>query len=140
MIIFYFDTKLLRLSAALLTPLITHIFNLSLCLGTIPNEFKLAKITPIYKRNGSKSDPGNYRPISVIPTIAKIFEKYVKTQIISCFQSNNLLSPCQSAYVKNNSTQTALHTLVDTCYKNIDNGDINLITMIDLSKGFDVSN
>ena len=55
-----FDCKLLRIAAPLLAPLITHIFNLSLCSGIVPDDFKIAKITPIYKGTGSKIDPGNF--------------------------------------------------------------------------------
>ena len=135
-----FDNKLLRLSAPLIAPLIAHIFNLSLCSGLVPSDLKLASVTPIYKGKGVKNDPGNYRPISVIPTLAKIIEKSVKAQLISYFVNNSLLSTCQSAYIKNHSTQTALHNLLDTCYRNINKGEINILTMLDLSKGFDVIN
>ena len=108
-----FDNKLLRLSAPLIAPLIAHIFNLSLCSGLVPSDLKLACVTPIYKGKGVKSDPGNYRPISVIPPLAKIIEKSVKAQLISYFVNNSLLSTCHSAYIKNHSTQTALHNLLD---------------------------
>ena len=133
-----FDCKLLRIAAPLLAPLITHIFNLSLCSGIVPDDFKVAKITPIYKGTGSKIDPGNFRPISVICTVGKIIERYVKSQIVHYFYTNHLFSCNQSAYMKNHSTQTALHKLIDTCYGNIDKGEVNVITMLDLSKGFDV--
>ena len=133
-----FDCKLLRIDAPLLAPLITHIFNLSLCSGIVPIDCKVAKITPIYKDTGSKIDPGNFRPISVICTVGKIIERYVKSQIVHYFYTNHLFSCNQSAYMKNHSTQTALHKLIDTCYGNIDKGEVNVITMLDLSKGFDV--
>ena len=102
----------------------------------VPSDLKLA----IYKGKGVKNDPGNYRPISVIPTLAKIIEKSVKAQLISYFVNNSVLSTCQTAYIKNHSTQTALHNLLDTCYRNINKGEINILTMLDLSKGFDVIN
>ena len=54
--------------------LITGIFNQSLVTGIFPSDWKMAEVSPIFK-NGSKSDLNNYRPISVIPTLAKIFEK-----------------------------------------------------------------
>ena len=138
--LFHFDNKLLHLSSPLIAPLLAHIYNLSLLSGTLPQDFKIARVSPIYKGKGDKSDPGNYRPISVTATLSKIIEKYVKTQLISHLQTNNLLSPYQSAYLKNHSTQTALHHLIDTCINNIDQGYSNLITMLDLSKGFDVLN
>ena len=135
-----FDHKLLHLSAPAIAPSLSHIFNLSLHHGTIPDDWKTARITPIYKNKGSKDDPNNYRPISVVSTIAKILEKHVKNQLMNHLITNNLLSSSQSAYIKNHSTQTALLYLIDKCMSNINNGDLNLICCLDLSKGFDVLN
>ena len=78
--LFNFDNRLLRLSAPLFSPILTHIFNLSLFHGTLPDDWKTARITPIFKGKGSHSDPGNFRPISIVSTIAKIIEKNVKSQ------------------------------------------------------------
>ena len=135
-----FDNKLLHLSSPLISPILAHIFNLSLATGDVPADFKIAGVTPIFKGKGSKSEPGNYRPISVVITIAKILEKYVKRKLMSHLTSNNLLSTSQSAYLKYHSTQTALHNLVDQCLTNINQGYITVVTMLDLSKGFDILN
>ena len=77
-----FDTTLLKLAALFIAPSIGHICNLSLNQGTVPEDFKLARVTPIYKGKGLKSELGNYRPISVISHISKILEKIVKDQIM----------------------------------------------------------
>ena len=135
-----FDNKLLHLSSPLISPILAHIFNLSLATGDVPADFKIAGVTPIFKGKGSKSEPGNYHPISVVITIVKILEKYVKRKLISHLTSNNLLSTSQSAYLKYHSTQTALHNLVDQCLANINQGYITAVTMLDLSKGFDILN
>ena len=87
-----------------------------------------------------KHDPNNYRPISVVATVAKILEKYVKSHIMNHLITNNLLSTSQSAYIKNHSTQTALLYMIDKCMSSIDNQKINLICSVDLSKGFDTLN
>ena len=60
--------------------LLTCIFNQSLLTGIYPSDWKLAKVTPI-SNTGSTSDLSNYRPISVIPTVAKIFEKIIYDQL-----------------------------------------------------------
>ena len=69
-----------------------------------------------------------------------ILEKHVKSQPISYLLTNNLLSSCQYAYLKNHSTETALCHILGTCLDNINEGYSNIITMLDLSKGFDVPN
>ena len=55
---------------------ITHIINLSIHTNKIPNDLKTARVVPIYKK-GSKTDPGNYRPVSVLSTISKVLEQVV---------------------------------------------------------------
>ena len=124
--------KFLRLASPIIAPLLCHIFNLSLCNGIVPSDWKLARVTPIYKGQGETTHPGNYRPISVIPTVAKVLEKLVKRQLVSHFLNNDLIS----AYLKNRSTSTALHCLVDNFLLNINNHLINGISQIDVSKGF----
>ena len=132
------DCKLLRLSSPIIAPLLAHIFNLSLAQGILPVDLKTALVTPIFKNKGSKDYPGNFRPISVIPTIAKIMEKAVKIQIVNYFTENNFFCKQQSAYLKFHSTSTALHDLVDNWLSNIENGNINITVYLDLTKGFDI--
>ena len=67
------------LSTSLISPSLTCIFNRSIESGVFPDEWKSARVTPIFKK-GVKTDPGNYRPISVLPVVAKIFEKAVYNQ------------------------------------------------------------
>ena len=135
-----FDTKLLRLSAPLIAPILTHIYNLSLSSGFIPPDWKLARVTPVYKQKGSKHEPGNYRPISVVSPIAKIIEKSVKAQLLIFLSDHKLLSSSQSAYLKYHSTATALHSIVDNLLISINSNKISAACFIDLSKGFDTLN
>ena len=66
--------RLLKIAADVVAPSLRGIFNQSLVTGIFPSDRKMAKVSPIFK-NGSKCGLNNYRPISVIPTIAKIFQK-----------------------------------------------------------------
>ena len=66
--------RLIRDAADFIARPLSHIFNLSLLTGKVPNSLKVAKVTPIYKK-GDKENPGNYRPISVLPLFAKVLEK-----------------------------------------------------------------
>ena len=99
-----FDSALLRMSALVIAPSLTHIFNLSLCHSQI-SDWMVAHVTPIYKGSGNKSDPNFYRPISVICSVPKLLEKEVKNQLANYLSDNSLVSPSQSAYLKYHSTQ-----------------------------------
>ena len=71
------DSKLLRLASPLISKSLTHLFNLSLMSRVIPSDWKLARIIPIRKGKGSVNAEANYRPISVLSHVVKIFEKQV---------------------------------------------------------------
>ena len=130
------DTKLLKLSAALIAPSLTHIYNLSLYQGIVPKDFKKARVTPIYKK-GDPHVPSNYRPISVTSHLGKILEQAVKHQLVTHLINGKLLSPNQFAYIKVKSTQTALHNIIDSWLSNIEKGDITGACFLDLTKCFD---
>ena len=71
--------KILKLAANVVVPSLTLVFNQSIISGVFPREWQSARVTPIFKK-GIKTDPENYRPISVLPVVAKIFEKLVFNQ------------------------------------------------------------
>ena len=92
----------------------------------------MAKVSSIFK-NGSKSDLNNYRPISVIPTVAKIFYD----QPYQYLNENGLLHSGQSGFRSLHSTLTALLETNDSWCVNIDRGLLNGVIFIDLKKAFD---
>ena len=67
-------SKLLKMAASIVTPSLTAIFTKSIITGIYPTEWKMARVTPVFKK-GEKSDLNNYRPISDIPVVSKVFEK-----------------------------------------------------------------
>ena len=83
--------RLLEIAAGVVAPIFTGIFNQSLVTGIFPSNWKMAKVSPVFQ-NSSKSDLKNYRPISVIPTAAKIFEKIFYDQLYQYLNDNGLLS------------------------------------------------
>ena len=95
----------------------------------------MAKVSSIFK-NGSKSDLNNYRPISVIPNVAKIFEKIIYDQLYQYLNENGLLNSGQSGFRSPHSTLTAFQTN-DNWSVNIDRGLLNGVIFIDLKKAFD---
>ena len=113
--------KILKLAVNIIGPSLTHIFNQSIAVSIFPTEWKLARVSPIYKK-GKKDDPNNYRPISVIPVVAKIFEKLVHEQLYNYLNDNDLLANCQSGFRSLHSTLTALLIATENWSLNIDNG------------------
>ena len=101
-----------------------NIFNLSLQSGIFPDDWKLARITPIYK-DGSKTECGNYRPISVICIVAKVFEKLVYNQLRSFMKENNIIIDEQSGFRPYHSTETILLDSTNEWLGNMDKGLIN---------------
>ena len=128
--------RLLKAAAGIIAPSLTYIFNLSLSKGVFPQDFKVAKVTPLFK-SGSRDQVGNYRPISVLPIAAKVFEKEVYKQLYKYLTDNNLLHPSQHGFRKKRSTQTALIKVVDNWLTNIDKGQVTAVVFLDLAKAFD---
>ena len=113
--------KLLKIAAVIVAPSLTQIFNMIISTGIFPTDWKLAKVTPIFKK-GKKDEMNNYRPISVISVVAKIFEKLIFEQLYEYLNNNNLISASQSGFRTLHSTLTALIEAVDNWSINIDNG------------------
>ena len=82
-------------SDALASPL-SVIFNLTIQENVIPAEWKKAKVTPLHK-SGTKDDPRNYRPISVLPVVYKVLERLIHKQLASYFHDHNLLCKSKSS-------------------------------------------
>ena len=121
-------TCLLKLSFPSIASSLTHIFNLVISKGIIPKDWKSARVTPIFKAD-SKVDPANYRPISVLSVIVKLFEKTIFNQVYSYLNDNKSLSKNQSGFRPVHSTLTALIDITDNWYLNIDDGLTNAISV-----------
>ena len=100
-------SKLLKMAASIVAPSLTAIFTNSIMAGIYPTEWKMARVTPVFKK-GVKSNLNNYRPISVIPVVSKVFEKNVYDQLYQYLNDNELLSSCQSGFRSLHSTLTPL--------------------------------
>ena len=109
-----------------------YIMNLSIKTSTVPNIWKSAKAVPIFK-SGNHDLPENYRPISVLPVLSKVFEKAVHYQLLQFFETNKLLSD----FRKYRSTKLAAALLCDNIQKEMNNGNMIGAVYLDLSKAFD---
>ena len=74
------SARFLKDAADLIAPFIAHIINLSLEQGTVPDDMKHSKVIPLFKK-GDRSDPGNYRPVSILSVVSKVLEKVVHEQL-----------------------------------------------------------
>lgn len=104
--------------------------------GVFPDSLKLAKVTPIHK-SGSKSDPNNFRPISVLPICSKIFEKVIYKRLDTYLTSIEYLCPNQYGFRPKSNTMTATIDLTTDIKRHIDQREIALGIFIDLKKAFD---
>ena len=109
-----------------LTKPVTEICNLSIKSNIFPDPCKLAKLKPIFKK-GSRMDPSNYRPISLLPSISKIFKKIVHDQMIDYLAQYNILYKYQSGFRTKHSTDLCLSYLNDKILKGFDKGFHNIL-------------
>ena len=130
------SVKLLKkISSALISPL-TLIINQSLVTGIFPDKLKIAKVLPLFKKD-DHTLMDNYRPISLLTSISKLFEKVVFSQLYDYFRNNDLFYDSQYGFLKNHSTEYAAKELTDKVLKDIDERNISLAIFMDLSKAFD---
>ena len=128
--------KLLKDAAEVIAPTLTAIFNASINAGVFPDDFQTAIISPIHK-SGSKTNCDNYRPISVLSSVSKIFEKLITEQLETYLESNGILTEQQAGFRKNHSTQTSLLNITNQWLMNMDKGCLNGVIFLDLKKAFD---
>ena len=96
----------------ILDPL-TLTINQLLMSGIFPDKLKLAKVIPLYKK-GDSTITDNYRPISLLPTISRLFEKIVFNQLLTYFSDNKLFYPSQYGFRRGHSTELAANELIDS--------------------------
>ncbi len=119
-------------------PALTLIINNSIRKSSFPAVYKHAVITPIYKK-GDPLSPDNYRPISSLPILSKVFEKIIHRQISTHFHNHNLISPRQFGFQNNLSCEHMLLYLTDNFRKELDNRSPRFIAALslDIRKAFD---
>ena len=134
------NSRLLKEAADYICTPLAYIVNLSLQTGVFPEEWKIARVTPIFKA-GARDDLGNYRPVSILPVVSKLLEKVVHDQLYRALSSAGILSQWQSGFRPGFSTTTASTYLVDHILTGMDGkGASKMLTgalFLDLKKAFD---
>ena len=133
------SNKLLKLTSGYLAKPLTMIINQSFETGIFPNRLKLARVLPIYKKN-EEFLLENYRPVSVLPSISKVFERIMYNQLYDYFTDQKLFFNSQYGFRSNHSTELAALELLDRIVVKMDQNDIPLNIYLDLSKAFDTLN
>jgi len=112
------------------------VMNKTLENGSLPDDWKMAHVTPIYKK-GARNIAANYRPVSLTSIICKLMETIVKSHIVSHLVEENLLSPKQYGFVSKRSTTTQLLSYLDKCSEIIATGKVVDSIYFDFAKAFD---
>ena len=113
--------RFLKDGADILTIAIIQLCNLSIKFSQFPKDCKVAKLKSLYKK-GTKRDPKNFRPISLLPIVSKIVEKVIHGQTMSYLTESSILYRHQSGFRKNHSTDTSLAYLADKILAGFDSG------------------
>ena len=131
--------SLLKPNSDILSIVISDIINQCMRVGRFPDSLKIAKIIPIHKR-GDARYPSNYRPISLLPYLSKVFEKIIHIRLTNYLNFNNILSPHQFGFRKQISTLDAITNFTELIYQSLNNKNSILNVLVDYSKAFDTVN
>ena len=125
-----------ELSETLAKPLCL-IFNSSLRTSILPDDWKKAHISAVYKRKGVKSSANNYRPISLTSIVCKILESIIRDAVIDHMQTNNLFSDMQYGFIPGRSTSLQLLKMLDFVTDAVDSSCQVDVAYMDFVKAFD---
>ncbi|CAM5155297.1 unnamed protein product [Eretmochelys imbricata] len=104
--------------------------------ATVPNDWKIAYVTPIFKK-GSRGDPDNYRPVTLMSVLGKLVETTVKNKIVRHTEEHKLLRKSQYGFCKGRSCLTNLLEFFEGVNSHVDKGDPVDIVYLDFQKAFD---
>ena len=131
--------KALKECAENIAPSLTDILNFSIETGVFPDDLKVCRVAPV-DRSGEKDDLNNYRTISVLYTVARVFEKMLYGQVYDYFTSNKLSGNQQFGFRTLHSTALALSKCKSNWWLNMDRGDMTSVVFLDIRKAFDTVN
>lgn len=130
------SNRILREASHELSQPLCDLFNTSLLCRKVPSIWKEAHVTAIFKK-GDSSLPSNYRPISLLNTIEKVFERLIFKRLFNHLKDNRFLTPVQSGFIPGDSTVNQLVLIYETLCKALDNGLEARVIFFDISKAFD---
>jgi hypothetical protein len=128
--------RLIKEARPSIVKILTRIFNKSLHLAKFPKIWKCANVLPIFKK-AEAFIATNYRPVSLLSILAKVFEKIVFKYLFNYFRDHFLISVWQSGFLPGSSTITQLTEIYDQFCKAVNDGKEIRVVFLDISKAFD---
>ena len=128
--------KLLKALSGSFSNVLSYLLNSCMLSGVFPDELKIAKVIPLYK-SGSSNLKSNYRPISILPTLSKIFEKLIHSRIYQFLGENEVIYNYQFGFRQNHSTIHAVQTAITSVITSLNSSYQSMGIFIDFSKAFD---
>ena len=129
-------SRILKVCAEPLTQTLTDMFNLSLRLGKLPKDWTAANIVPIFKK-GDKTNPRNYRPVSLTSIICKMLERIINHKFVDYFNVNNIIVGNQHGFHERRSCETQLLCSIHDWSEALDKGCFVDIAFLNISRAFD---
>ena len=133
------QTNIIKANVNIFARILSNLINKSVAQGVFHDPRKRSKILPVYK-NKDKRSVSNYRPISILPVISKVYERVLNRRLYEYFSDNNILSSSQFGFRSGASTEHALLKFTDDIQQCFDNNKIAIASIMDLSKIFDFVN
>ena len=128
--------RILSVAANELAVPLTHLFRLTLDTGELPSEWKMAYVSPIFKK-GSRMSPNNYRPVSLTCVVCKVMEKLVRKVLMDHLEENDIVTREQHGFVSGRSCITHLLEVMDSWTEVVDEGGSVDVIYTDFQKAFD---
>lgn len=133
------STDMLKKVAWFVTDVLTHVFNKSVVNGTFPDHLKCAEVLPLFKK-GDRKSISNYRPISILSTFSKIFERLLKVRIVSFLNKFDFFYVNQFGFRAGLSTEDAILRVCSQLYGSLNSNKQTVGLFIDMTKAFDLVN
>ena len=133
------SSKIVQMGGFIMAGIISHLFNMSIKHGRFPNLLQNAKVVPCHK-DESRLEMSNYRPISLLPTISKIFEKLMYSRLIDFIKKHNILYENQFGFQSGMSTEYAVNALLNNIIETLEKKEFGVCILLDFAKAFDTVN
>ena len=130
------QTRMLIELSQEISEIVAELFNKSLTTAQIPKEWRLANVTAVYKK-GKKTNPANYRPISLTVNLCKVFESSLRDMIMDHLEKHCLIKESQHGFVRKKSCLTNLLVFMEEVTNYLDSGYPVDVIYLDFQKAFD---